>query len=43
MVDTQDTRTENDVSIKTVLVMGSSFVGFRECHTRTSRKERDNE
>jgi len=40
MADTGDTKTEDDVSVEPVLVIGGSFVGFRECNTRTSHKER---
>jgi hypothetical protein len=43
MAETEDTRTEDDVSLETVFVKGGSFVGFHEYHTRTSHKERDNE
>ena len=43
MADTEETRTEDDVSIETVLVIGGCVAAFRECHTRTSHKERDND
>jgi hypothetical protein len=42
MANAED-KTEDDVSIKTLHVIGGSFVGFRECHTCTSHKDRDNE